>query len=132
MWCIDGFQNVRNILTVGEPMDIAMLGPILGSVNAERVLVYLLMKGEGFARGIARFFGADPDSIQKQLIKLERGGILTSRDVGRTVTYQYNPRYAFLPELKQLIEKAIRFYPDEERERLVMSRQRPRRRGKPL
>lgn len=112
-------------------MDIAMLEPILGSVNAERVLVFLLTKGEGYARGIARFFGADPDSIQKQLVKLERGGVLTSREVGRTVTYQFNPRYTFLPELKQLIDKALSFYPEEERERLLMTRQRPRRRGKP-
>ena len=113
-------------------MEIAMLDPILGSVNAERVLVFLLTRGDGYAREIARFFGADPDSIQKQLVKLESGGVLTSREVGRTVTYQFNPRYAFLPELKQLIEKALSFYPEEERERLVMVRRRPRRRGKPL
>jgi hypothetical protein len=113
-------------------MEIAMLEPILGSVNAERVLVFLLARGEGYARGIARFFGADPDSIQKQLVKFESGGVLSSKEVGRTVTYQFNPRYPFLPELKQLIEKALSHYPEEEQERLVMSRQRPRRRGKPL
>jgi DNA-binding transcriptional ArsR family regulator len=112
-------------------MDIALLEPILGSVNAERVLVYLFARGEGYAREIARFFGADPDSIQKQLVKLETGGVLISREVGRTVTYQFNPRYAFLPELKALLEKALQFYPEEERERIVMSRRRPRRRGKP-
>jgi DNA-binding transcriptional ArsR family regulator len=113
-------------------MDIAMLEPILGSVNAERVLVYLLAREEGYAREIARFFGADPDSIQKQLVKLERGGVLISREVGRTVTYQFNPRYAFLQELKALVGKAFGFYPEEERERLVMARRRPRRRGKPV
>ena len=112
-------------------MDIAMLEPLLGSVNAERVLVFLLARDEGYTREIARFFGADPDSIQKQLVKLERGGVLISREVGRTVTYQFNPRYAFLPELKDLLEKAISFYPEQERERFVMSRRRPRRRGKP-
>jgi len=112
-------------------MDIAMLGPILGSVNAERVLIYLAARDEGYAREIARFFGADPDSIHKQLVKFETGGILISRDVGRTITYQFNPRYPFLAELKDLVDKALRFYPEEERERLLMSRRRPRRRGKP-
>ncbi len=112
-------------------MDIAMLEPILGSLNAERVLIFLVTRGEGYAREIARFFGSDPDSIQKQLVKLEAGGVLISREVGRTVTYQFNPRYAFLPELKGLIQKALSFYPETERERLVMSRRRPRRRGKP-
>ena len=113
-------------------MDIAMLEPILGSVNAERVLVFLIARDEGYAREIARFFGADPDSIQKQLVKLETGGVLPSREFGRTVRYQFNPRYAFLPELKQLVEKAFSYYPDDVCERLLMSRGRPRRRGKPL
>jgi DNA-binding transcriptional ArsR family regulator len=112
-------------------MKIAMLAPILGSVNAERVLIYLAARDEGYGREIARFFGADPDSIQKQLVKFEAGGILISRELGRTVTYQFNPRYPFLAELKDLVEKAIRFYPEEERERLNMPGQRPRRRGKP-
>jgi hypothetical protein len=112
-------------------MDIAFLEPLLGSVNAERVLVYLFARGEGYGREIARFFGADPDSIHKQLVKFETGGVLISREVGRTVTYQVNPRYPFLAELRGLVEKTLRFYPEEERERLLMSRRRPRRRGKP-
>ncbi len=110
---------------------MAFLEPILGSLNAERVLVYILARGEGYAREIARFFGADPDSIQKQLAKLEAGGVLATKQVGRTVLYQFSPRYAFQPELRSLLEKALSFYPEEERERLMMARQRPRRRGKP-
>jgi DNA-binding transcriptional ArsR family regulator len=113
-------------------MDIALLEPILGSVNAERVLIYVLSKEEGYAREIARFFGADPDSVQKQLVKLEAGGVLVSKAVGRTVLYRFSPRYAFLSELKNLLAKALTFYPAEERERLTKSRRRPRRRGKPL
>jgi hypothetical protein len=112
-------------------LGIGILEPLLGSVNAERVLIYILANEEGYARAIARFFGADPDSIQKQLVKLEAGGVLTSKELGRTVIYKFNPRYAFLPELKKLLERALEFYPDEERERLMFSRRRPRRRGKP-
>jgi predicted transcriptional regulator len=110
---------------------MAFLEPILGSANAERVLVYILARGQGYTREIARFFGADPDSIQKQLAKLEAGGVLTTKQVGRTVLYQFSPRYAFLPELKSLLEKSLSFYPEGERERLKMGRSRPRRRGKP-
>ena len=33
-----------------------MLGPILGSVNSERVLMYILLNDEGYTRQIARFF----------------------------------------------------------------------------
>lgn len=108
-----------------------MLEPLLGSRSLERVLVYILARESGYAREIARFFDSDPDSIQKQLVKLEQGGVLVSEEVGRTVVYEFNPRYPFLAELKDLIDKAISFYPEKERERLVMNRRRPRRRGKP-
>jgi hypothetical protein len=111
--------------------DIGILEPLLGSVNAERVLIYILARDEGYARAIARFFGADPDSIQKQLVKLESGGILISKEMGRTVIYRFNPRYAFLPELKQLLSRALEVYPAELIEKLQYSRRRPRRRGKP-
>lgn len=113
-------------------MDTVLLDPILGSTNAERVLIFLTARGEGYARQIARFFGSDPDSTQKQLAKFEAGGVLMSKEVGRTVLYEFNPRYAFLPELKALLEKALGFYPEDEREKLLMDRRRPRRRGKPL
>lgn len=109
-----------------------MLEPLLGSTNAERVLVFIFARTEGYAREIARVFGGDPDSIQKQLAKFESGGVLVSRTAGRTRLYSLNPRYPFLKELKSLLEKALSFYPEEEREHLVMSRRRPRRRGKPL
>jgi hypothetical protein len=111
---------------------MAFLEPIFGSANAERVLVYILVRGQGYAREIARFFDTDPVSIHKQLVKFEMGGILIANQVGRTVLYQFNHRYAFLPELKNLIEKSLSFYSKEERERLTRGRRRPRRRGKPM
>ncbi|MDP2975723.1 MAG: hypothetical protein Q8N45_05855, partial [Anaerolineales bacterium] len=74
----------------------------------------------------------DLDPIQKQLEKLELGGVLVCRTAGRTRLYTFNPRYPFLNELKSLLEKALSFYPEEERENLVMVRRRSRRRGKPL
>jgi hypothetical protein len=109
-----------------------MLEPLLGATNAERVLVFILSRGEGYAREIARFFAADADSIHKQLARLESGGVLSSASAGRTRLYRFNPRYPFLPELKTLLEKALVFYPEEEREALLINRRRPRRHGKPL
>lgn len=109
-----------------------MLGPILGSVNRERILLYLLIRNEGYAREIARFFKTDLAPIQKQLERLESGGVLYSRSAGRTRLYRLNPRYPFLGELRALLDKALTFYPPEEREKLTMTRTRPRRKGKPL
>lgn len=109
-----------------------MLKPILGSENAERVLMFLLARSEGYPTEIARHFGTDVFGIQKQLDRLEAGGVLASRKVGRTRLYAFNPRYAFLDELQGLLKKAIAFYPPAEREALQMDRRRPRRKGKPL
>ncbi len=109
-----------------------MLEVILGSLSCERVLVFIFARKEGYAREIARFFETDLAPIQKQLDKLEFAGVLVSRMVGRTRLYEFNPRYAFLKELQALLEKAITFYSPEERERLMMVRLRPRRKGKPL
>ena len=109
-----------------------MLETLLMSQNAERVLVYLTARQEGYTREIARFYSVDADSIKKQLTKLESGSVLISSMVGKTKIYRFNPRYPFLPELLSLLNKAISFYPDEEKSRLLDFRSRPRRSGKPL
>jgi hypothetical protein len=109
-----------------------MLQPILGSENIERVLVFIFARNEGYATEIARFFETDLYGIQNQLDKLETGGVVVSHLAGRTRIYTFNPRYPFLKELKSLLEKALSFYPVDVREKLLMNRRRPRRRGKPL
>lgn len=109
-----------------------MIEVLLGSKNAERVLLYILTRDEGYAREIASFYGTDLKPIQMQLDKLEKGGVLVSRAVGRTRPYEFNPRYPFLNELKALLEKALSFYPASEQEELQLNRRRPRARGKEL
>lgn len=109
-----------------------MLEPLLGSKSSEKVLVFIEALGEGYAREISRFYGTSLNPIQKQLDKLEHGGILVSFSRGRTRLYSFNPRYPFLKELKGILDKALSFYPQEEQERLLMNRRRPRMRGKPL
>jgi len=109
-----------------------MLETLLGSTSCERVLLFILARGEGYPREIARFFGVDYRPIRNQLDKLESGGILRSHSAGRTRLYSFNPRCAFLNELKALLNKVMTFCPPDLKERLLMNRRRPRRRGKPL
>jgi len=109
-----------------------MIETLLGSKNAERVLVYIFSRDEGYAREIASFFGVDLKPIQMQLDKFEKSGVLVSRLVGRTRPYLFNPRYPFLSELKALLEKALSFYTAKEQEELTMNRRRPRAKGKSL
>jgi len=125
-------ENIRHMTAYFRQKEQIMIEAILGSKNAERVLVYIFARNEGYAREIASFYNADLKSIQMQLDKFEKSGVLASRTVGRTRPYVFNPRYPFLNELKALLGKAFSFYPDQEQEALVMNRSRPRARGKVL
>lgn len=109
-----------------------MLESLLGTANREKVLIFLQARNEGYPREIADFFNTDLRSIQNQMEKLEQGGIIYSRMAGRTRLYNFNPRYPLLQELKVLLDKALLFYPEEMRKRLLPERSRPRRKGKPL
>ena len=125
-------ENTRHLTDNSRLRDLQMIEVLLGSKNAERVLLYIFARNEGYPREIARFFNTDLKSIQKQMDKLEAGGVLVSREVGRIRPYIFNPRYHFLNELKSLLEKALSFYSVEEQEELTMNRRRPRARGKAL
>ena len=109
-----------------------MLEAVLGSISCERVLIFLVAREEGYAREIANFYTTSLAPVQKQLDKLEAGGVLVSRTVGRTRLYLFNPRYPFLTELKAFLTKALSFYDQELQSRLLLDRRRPRRRAKPL
>ena len=125
-------ENIRRLTGNSSHKDLPMIEVLLGSKNAERVLIYIFTREEGYPREIARFFNTDLKSIQNQMDKLEAGGVLVSRAVGRTRPYVFNPRYPFLAELKALLEKALSFYPAKEQEELQMNRRRPRAKGKAL
>jgi len=109
-----------------------MLEPLFGSLCREQVLQYILANTTGYGTEIKKFYKIGLDPVQKQLTKLELGGILVSQSFGKTIVYSYNPRYAFLKELKDLLLKAREFYKPQLLEELVMLRKRPRRNGKPL
>jgi len=125
-----GYKNYK-VVYITYKREI-MLEDLFGSKNRERVLQYILANKQGYAREIANFYTSSIDPIQKQLERLELGGVLVSHTVGKTRVFMFNPRYAFLDELTALLLKARSFYPQEEQERLTKQRKRPRRTGKPL
>ena len=101
-----------------------MLEPLLGTLNKENVLLYIHARGEGYPRGVAKFFATDLRAIQNQFEKLEAGGVLFSRMVGNTRLYAFNPDYSFLVELKVLLDKVLSLYPENEKELLEVGRRR--------
>ena len=105
---------------------------IFGNETAERTLLALQNYGEGYARQIADLYGLSHSVVQKQLLRLERDGVLVSQLKGRTRVFTWNPRYPLRTELSALLEKALSLIPEKDRARWFYSRKRPRRTGKPL
>ena len=70
--------------------------------------------------------------VQRQLRRLEDGGVVAAQPRGRMRFYTLNPRYPFTPELRALLNKALEFTPAREREKYGSRRNRPRAAKKPL
>ena len=109
-----------------------MLEALLGSKVRESILIYLAGRDKGYAREIAAYYDYRLSPVQNQLDRLESGNVLVSVLTGKTRVYSFNPRYPFLKELKALLYQALLFLPEDEHNKLLKSRRRPRRRLKPL
>ena len=109
-----------------------MLEPLFNSEKKEKILLYLHTHGESYAREIAGAFQFHLSSVQNQLLNLETGGVLYSKLKGKVRLFGINPRYTFRKELEALLEKVLKFIPEEEIERFYKPRLRPRRTGKEL
>lgn len=91
-----------------------VLEPLFESDKKEKILFFLYSHGEGYAREIARVFGFNLNTVQNQLQKLERHGILSSRLKGKLRIYSFNPRYPLREELEALLKKAMMYLPEKE------------------
>ncbi len=109
-----------------------MLEPVFGNATIEKILFALEVYGQAYPAGLAKLFGIPVNGIQQQFKRLEDGGVVVSLMAGRTRLYQLNPRYAFLKELKALIQKALKYLPEKEIQKYYVKRTRPRMKGKPL
>lgn len=111
-----------------------MLEYLFGNPVIEKVLFYLYINQKCYPSQLKAIFEIPLYSFQRAFGRLEKGGVLVSRKEGKTLIYQFNPRYPFLNELKSFLEKAYEFFPHEVRLKYYepIERKRPRRQGKPL
>ncbi len=109
-----------------------MLEPILGNTTIEKVLFFISVYKEGYAKQMADTFNISVNGIQQQLNRLEEGGVLVSQKKGNTRIFLFNPRYIFIDELKNLLNKAMKLLPEKEVKKYYRKRTRPRKTGKPL
>ena len=107
-----------------------VLKGLLRAETQEKILLYLYIKEKGYGQTIAEEFSLSTNAVQKQLTRLEEDSVLVSEQIGRVRQYQFNPRYPFIKPLKQLLQKAVEVYPEEQIKRLMMVRTRPRKSGK--
>lgn len=111
-----------------------MLESLFGNPVIEKVMFFLLTQETCYPSQLKRVFGSPLYSFQRALARLEHGGIIVSHRIGKSLIYQFNPRYPLLNELKNFLRRAYTFFPKEIREQYYESvvRKRPRRQGKPL
>ena len=111
-----------------------MLEAIFGGKNLEKVLFFILVNEQCYGAQLSRVFNQALSPFQKALDRLEDGGVVVSFLVGKTRSYQFNPRYPFLAELQAFLKKAYEFLPQEVKEKYYEPkiRRRPRKKGKPL
>lgn len=107
---------------------------LFGNATIEKILFFLMANEKCYPNQLKERFGIPLYSFQRALSRLEKGGILASHREGKTLIYQFNPRYPFLNELKALLQKSYTFLPKEVCDKYYepILRKRPRRAGKPL
>ncbi len=111
-----------------------LLETVFGNRTAARVVAYVEQYGEAYASQIAKAFGMPVSQVQKQLRRLEAGGLLVNKMLGRTRVYFWNPRTASVKGLRMVVSTEIEAFL-ESGDPLVetfLQRRRPRREGKPL
>ncbi len=108
-----------------------MLQGLFGNETVEEVLYFLQVNGEGNATQISKTIEIALSMVQKQLKRLEDGGIVVCKTYGRTKQYYWNPRNILINDIRNLIESALNAYSSDKREQYII-RNRPRREGKPL
>jgi hypothetical protein len=111
-----------------------MLESLFGNSVIEKILFYLVVNKTCYPSQLRTIFQMPLYSFQIALGRLEKGGIIVSRRMGKTLVYQFNPLYPFLKPLKVFLEKAYVAFPEDIRHTYYepIVRKRPRRQGKPL
>ncbi|MEO7100937.1 MAG: ArsR family transcriptional regulator [Luteolibacter sp.] len=113
-------------------MKLTLLADLLGSTAAEAALLHLFHHGESYGRAVSADFEVSLDSVQKQLDKLERLGILLSKWQGRTLVYTWNPKSRAANRLKDLVSVAYDSLAPEISEVKFAVRRRHRAKDKPI
>jgi len=83
-------------------------------------------------RGFSRDFSVSLDSVQRQLQRFERTGVLVCKRQGRTLVYSWNPKSRLAKRMRDLVEVADSGLSTEAKAELFAERHQPRAKDKPV
>ena len=109
-----------------------MLETIFGNETVATILLNLYHYDGIHARAIARNMGKVHGGIVHQLDRLEAGGLLVSKEIGRTRVYMFNPKSPYTALVKQIIQITYDSLPPKLKEKIFSEHSRPRAKGKPI
>lgn len=110
----------------------SMLETIFGNETTATILLNIFHYDGIHARAIARNMGKVHGGIVSQLDRLEAGGLLVSKEVGRTRVYSFNPKSPYTEPVKKIIQITYDALPVKVKEKIFLERTRPRAKGKPV
>ena len=113
-------------------MGLTVLADLFGSRSIEAALLHLFHHGESYGRAVSADLGISLDSVQRQLDKLERSGVVVCKRQGRTLVYTWNPRSRLTARMKELVAVVYDAIPLESREKIFATRRRHRAKDKPV
>jgi len=108
------------------------LDVVFGGRTAALVLLYLENYGDAHGNRIATTFGVPASMVQRQLRRLETGGLIVGRLVGRTRLFTWNPRSPTARHLRLFLRAELDSLPEEVLDRYFRQRNYPRHSGKPV
>ena len=113
-------------------MNGTALKDLFGGRAAESVLLHLFHYGETYGRAVSRDFEVSLDSVQRQLEKFERAGVVVCKRQGRTLVYVWNAKSRLAGRLRDLVAVVHEGMSLASKERIFAERRQPRSRDKPV
>lgn len=92
-----------------------MLTTLISNASVEKVLFFLLLNQKCYASQLCQRFKSPLTPMQYALLKLEKGGVVTSRYEGKTRFFEFNPDFPLLTELTTLLRKAYTLLPIDQK-----------------
>ncbi len=94
-----------------------MLEVLCGNKTIGKILIFLFVNGKCYGTQLHRQLKTPLTPIQKALLRLERGELITSYYEGKTRLYHFNPAFPLLNEIEQLLKKAYTLLPADEKKK---------------